>query len=328
MSRPRHDAIPGFSSVAPSIWEHIPPLPIDPLSEKPEIRAPHLVLLFSWTGANVRYVRKYTDKYRSIFPATRILVISTSAKDLCFRSSANKQARLQPAIQRILSYEDVEGILIHVFSEGGSNKAVELAEAYFNTTGNRLPCSALCLDSAPGHPRYLRLCNALRLSLPTHPILNCTGLVVGGVILGAIWFFYRGFKGSHNNVISKTRRRIVDPLAWDLAVPRCYLYSHTDALIASHDVQEHTREALEKGVPLMEVCFEKSAHCKHAAEDPGKYWDAVELTWRRALVRGMDASKWGNVAKEELTPINMFGNRSECDTDSEKPGPENVGIAF
>ncbi|KAJ4291827.1 hypothetical protein N0V90_009723 [Kalmusia sp. IMI 367209] len=285
MPTAQHDAIPGFTLIAPTVWERHPTLPIN---NHLTAESPSLIIILPWTGAHGRHVAKYTAAYEKIFPSSRLLCITTSTKDICLRSSKRKQDRLRPAVERILAYADNEDgnfdVVVHAFSEGGSNKAVELAEAYHNITSMRLPCSALCLDSTPGHPRYLRLCNALKKSLPPIPILNCTGLFVGSALLGGIWVLYRCFKGTENNVISRTRRRFQDPKYWNSTVPRCYLYSKGDELIAWQDIREHMGEAVRSGVPVMDVCFEGSAHCKHAAQDPERYWGAVSLTWKRTCI--------------------------------------------
>lgn len=285
MPADRHDTIPGFTCIAPSIWEWTPTLDSDLKTQDFESSAPSLIIILSWTGAQGKHVAKYADTYKTLYASTPILIITTSAKDLCFRSSERKQERLGPAVNRIRTYGNVDNILIHAFSEGGSNKAVELAEAYRNSTGVRLPCSALCLDSTPGLPRFRRLCNALSLSLPPNPIFRCTGLLLGGVVLGGIWIVYTGFKGYDNNVVSQTRRRLYDQRFWHLDAPRAYLYSTSDALIASEDVQEHAKEAIAKNIPVVDACFHKSAHCRHAAEDADKYWDAVVTAWNLALVK-------------------------------------------
>jgi hypothetical protein len=96
-------------------------------------------------------------------------VIETSLKDLVIRSSAEKQQNLQRSIDVIIKSGLSNGnILIHYFSDGGSNKAVEFAEAYHARIGRKLPCQALCLDSTPGHPRYLNYAAAFpNLSLKT-----------------------------------------------------------------------------------------------------------------------------------------------------------------
>jgi hypothetical protein len=173
-------------------------------------------------------------------------------------------------------------ILLHVFSEGGSNKACELAEAYFNTTGRRLPVSALCLDSTPGHPRFGRLCNALGKSLPQIPVLRHASLFVGTALLGAVWITYNVFIGFDNNVITKTRERLLDTTHFDPTAPRCYLYSQDDALIAWQDVKEHAEISMECGIPVNEVMFQGSGHVGHARQEPQRYWDAVMATWQTA----------------------------------------------
>jgi hypothetical protein len=283
------NVLPDFTLVAPSIYEHIPSSSYkSPYATLENIEVPSLILLCTWTGAQSRYIAKYTAKYQCLFPSTRIMVIATTAKDLCFRNSQRKQERLKPAVERIssLEYLHTDGnatrILMHVFSEGGSNKACELAEAYLSITGQRLPVSALCFDSTPGHPRYLRLCSALNKSLPQIPVLRHTGLLFGSAVLGAIWVSYICAKGPENNVITRTRRRLLDPRHFDLTVPRCYLYSKNDTLIAWKDVNEHAKESIDKGVPVKEVLFEDSGHVGHARQEPDRYWSEVMATWRNA----------------------------------------------
>lgn len=278
--------IPHFTEIAPSIWENLPLAQVSYCSPSKDNEAPSLIILCTWTGAQNRYIAKYTAIYQDLFPTTKIMVIATTTKDLCFRSSERKQERLKPAVESISGLQYLHenghdnGILMHVFSEGGSNKACELAEAYFDITGNRLPVTALCLDSTPGHPRYLRLCNALNKSLPQVPVLRHTGLFFGSVALGAIWITYKLVKGPENNVITRTRRRLLDTTHFDPSVPRCYLYSSGDALIASKDVHDHAQESIAAGIPVTSVLFEGSGHVGHARQDPKRYWDAVMETWR------------------------------------------------
>lgn len=268
--------IPGFTLLAPAIWERRP-IPHLSFTNTP----PSMIIILPWTGAHSKYIAKYTIMYATLFPPVHTLCITTSIKDMCLRSSKKKQRMLKPAVETILSHVDAHGghasILVHAFSEGGSNKAVELAEAYKHTTGMRLPLSALCLDSTPGHPHYQRLCNAIKKSLPPLPVLDCTGLVIGSALLGGIWILYTCFKGYENNVVSRTRGRLQDSNYWDLAAPRCYLYSEGDELIAWQDIREHMHGAVQSGAPVLDVRFENSGHCKHAAVNPHRYWGAVLL---------------------------------------------------
>jgi len=278
--------IPGFTALAPSIYVYVPETTYElACIDEKDGEAPSLIILCSWTGANSEHVAKYTGEYQRLFPSTRIVLIATTTKDLCFRNSKRKQERLGPAIDLIDSLQYLSalgndaGMLMHMFSEGGSNKACELAEAYHAITDKRLPVSAFYLDSTPGHPRYLRLCNAINKSLPQVPILRHAGLLFGSAVLGAIWVTYVGIKGYHNNVITRTRHRLLDPKYFDPDAPRCYMYSKSDALIAWQDVQEHAIDSAQMGLPVTRVVFYGSGHVGHARQEPERYWNTVMDTW-------------------------------------------------
>lgn len=171
---------------------------------------------------------------------------------------------------------------MHVFSEGGSNKACELATAYQHSTGTQLPISALYLDSTPGHPRYLRLCSALAKSFPPIPVLSQLALVFATIMLGIVWVLYHGFVGYDNNPVTRSRKQLLDPVLFNLKVPRCYLYSKADAQIAWQDVYEHAGASMLHSGRVTEVIFENSSHVDHARKEPERYWDAITTVWQQA----------------------------------------------
>ena len=279
-----YNAIPGFELIAPTIWDRIPSTPSTPTED---ISAPSLILLMTWTGAHGRHISKYTTEYAKMFPSSHIMVITTSSADFLFRSSERKQHRLQPAVKYIRNLQQIPccntgGILMHAFSEGGSNKACELATAYQRSTGTRLPISALYLDSTPGHPRYLRLCSALAKSFPPIPVLSQLARVLATIMLGIVWVLYHGFVGYENNPVTKSRKQLLDPELFDLKVPRCYLYSKADAQIAWQDVYEHAGESMQYSGRVTEIIFEESSHVDHARKEPVRYWDAVTTVWQQS----------------------------------------------
>jgi hypothetical protein len=243
--------------------------------------SPSLILLFSWTGAQERHVSKYVKGYAKLFPTSPVIVIGTTLKDLVIRSSAEKQRNLQATIDIIINSGLCRGnILVHCFSDGGSNKAVEFAEAYHTRTGAKLPCRALCLDSTPGHPRYLNYAFAFQKSLPQNTIVRYFGLLLGMLILAIFWFAHYVLIGVDNNVITKTRRRLEDERFWSPGTtPRVYLFSERDRLIFWGDVERHGVEAMRRGVRTTLVRFRASGHCNHVKEDEGKYWRAVREVW-------------------------------------------------
>jgi hypothetical protein len=217
------------------------------------------------------------------------MVITTSAYDLILRSSDEKRKRLLPALLRLRiihasqqqsSRGRERGFLMHVFSEGGCDTACRLAEAYHNTTGIRLPVSALCLDSTPGRPGYLRLCNALARSFPLTPVLKQLGLLVAGGALGVIWAIYCIFIGFENNLISRSRKCLLDSTYFDLSAPRCYLYSTDDSIVPWEDVSNHAGDSKRMGIPVTEILFD-CEHVSHARHEPYRYWHAVRSTWEK-----------------------------------------------
>jgi hypothetical protein len=96
---------------------------------------------------------------------------------------------------------------MYVFSEGGSNKACELAEAYSTTKNSRLPVSALILDSTPGRSHFCRLCDAASKSLSPIPCFRIASLPLTCVTVGTIWVLYCGIKEFEKNIIVTTQAR-------------------------------------------------------------------------------------------------------------------------
>jgi hypothetical protein len=245
---------------------------------------PSLIILCTWTGARNRHIRSYRGKYQKKFPKTPGMLITTGIVDLCIRGSESKQKRLRPAVEwiakRLPQVPTAKQILMHVFSEGGSNKACELAEAYWTTTGSSLPVSALILDSTPGRPHFRRLCDAASKSLSPIPCFRVASLPLCYVMVGTVWVVYCGFKGFEKNVISMTRNRLLDPSVWDFNAPRCYIYSASDDLIEYRDIEDHAKASEHCHIPVKRQRFETSGHVMHAKSHEDAYWNAVWDTWR------------------------------------------------
>jgi hypothetical protein len=244
---------------------------------------PSLIVLCSWTGAEDKHIELYWKKYQDKFPSTPGILIHTTIVDLCIRNSKTKQARLRPAVdwiaERLLKLGTAQQILMHVFSEGGSNKACELAEAYLGEH-SRLPVSALILDSTPGKPRFRCLCNAASRSLSPIPCFKIASLPLCYVMVGIIWLVYCGIKGFEKNIISMTRERLLDPKVWDLEAPRCYIYSTKDDLIDHRDIETHATASEKCHIPVTRQKFKTSGHVMHAKSNNVAYWSVVWNTWR------------------------------------------------
>jgi hypothetical protein len=289
MSQKRQPFMPSFRPLGPSIFIQVSQhrayyQPWPHLSQPTTPGSPDLILITSWTGASPRHIAKYTRSYNDLYPHTPIMVITTHISDLALRSTKQKTAVLAPAVdylRRRHSTRNSNQILLHAFSDGGSNKAVCLAEAYLASTGHRLPVAACVLDSTPGTPRYTSNLAAFRRSLPRNGALRAIGLPVGALLIAILWMLFRVFVGFERNVFSKTRRSLNDETLWDVAtIPRTYVFSQADDLINWKDIEDHAAEAAERlGTMSMLVRFKESGHCCHARENEEYYWTAVRRTW-------------------------------------------------
>ncbi|KAK0750151.1 hypothetical protein B0T18DRAFT_389624 [Schizothecium vesticola] len=267
--KPARPFIDGFIALSPTIFLQDANYPLPPLSgqqqqqqqqlslpqptpptahsEVTPASSPDLIILASWTGALAKHISKYTLSYNYLFPASPILLLTTSISDLAFHTSAHKLARLAPALT-YLTATAPRTILLHAFSEGGAHKSVLLARAFLAQTAAPLPVAAFVFDSAPGTPRYTSNVAAFRRSLPRHAAARALGVPVGAAVLGVTWVLFSVFVGYENNLISKTRRALNDVGLWGEglgSVPRAYLFSERDDLIWWRDVEAHGVEAAE-----------------------------------------------------------------------------------
>jgi hypothetical protein len=288
MAHKKEAIIPGFRSLGPSIFIQDSNVACrqrwSQLSQSTATGHPDLIIITSWTGAIPRHIAKYTRSYNELYPHTPIMLITTHISDLALHSTKHKTAILAPAVDYVRqrnSTSDSHQILLHAFSDGGSNKAVCLAEAYLASTGHRLPVVASVLDSTPGTARYSSNLVAFRRSLPSNKALRAVGFLIGALLLGVHWGIFCIFVGYERNVISKTRRGLNDEALWNIrAMPRTYVFSQADDLISWKDIEDHAADAAERlGTTSMLVRFKESGHCCHAKENEEYYWTAVRRTW-------------------------------------------------
>jgi hypothetical protein len=249
------------------------------------LQDPELILLFTWTGAQPQHIAKYTSGYTKLFPSSPIMVITTSIKDLLYRTSAKKQRSLIPAILTIHSSHLDSNVLVHCFSEGGAHKSVQFAKAFLKTTGRRLPVSALCLDSAPGNPQYTKMAQACRKTAKGNPAVGVVISFLAFTVAASYWTAYPVISDDDREhskrLFTKSRRELNNPGLWDVHAPRCYLFSNADQIANPESVIEHARSAEELGTEVFLTQFENTDHCGHikSPANADRYWAAVQRTW-------------------------------------------------
>ncbi|KAA8650168.1 hypothetical protein EYZ11_002113 [Aspergillus tanneri] len=100
---------------------------------------PTLITLCTWLGgATPQHIQKYVTGYRALYPNSAILLITTRILEISALPFSVLHTRLTPArdaIRRIVTQpsigkEDKESrgsVLLHIFSHGGCNTAIQLA---------------------------------------------------------------------------------------------------------------------------------------------------------------------------------------------------------
>jgi hypothetical protein len=281
---------PSFVYIAPSIhFRRAKAVAADSDSESMmNLQDPELILLFTWTGAQPHHIAKYTSGYTKLFPSSPIMVITTSIKDLLYRTSAKKQRSLIPAIVTILSSHLDSDFLVHSFSEGGVHKSVQFAKAFLRTTGRRLPVSALCLDSAPGNPQYTKMARACRKTAKGNPTVTVITSLLAFTVAASYWTAYPVISDDDREhskrLFTKSRRELNNPGLWDVRAPRCYLFSNTDQIANPESVIKHARSAEKLSTEVFLVQFDNTDHCGHikSPANADRYWAAVQRTWDAA----------------------------------------------
>ncbi|KAL9618112.1 MAG: hypothetical protein Q9160_007119 [Pyrenula sp. 1 TL-2023] len=247
------------------------------LSVDDQITSPDYVLLFTWVDAHAQHILKYVQGYSRLYPDARLIVLTTSLKDMLFPSSVAEQAS-HKAIFQVLQSTPEASVLIHTFSNGGAYRVTQFFLAYWKRFQLRFNAKAMILDSNPGKGTIRRTTAAVMYSLPKYWLVRLLGKYIVLAALILLRIVDKVFR--RENVVTVIRRRLNDPRIVDVQIPRCYLYSKADDMVWWQDVEEHAFEAKQKGWHVESVRFETSGHVNHPREDATKYWDAISTMWK------------------------------------------------
>ncbi|KAL4934643.1 uncharacterized protein BDV17DRAFT_286329 [Aspergillus undulatus] len=209
---------------------------------------PALIVLCTWLGgATPRRISNYVGHHRRLFPKSSILLLTTGMIDITVRSFSAIRARMRPArevIRRILGPDagdigkNSNGVLLHIFSHGGSNIAIQLTlsmqDCKHPSGIHRLPLQGIIFDSCPGDTTFMRNYQASVYSLPRAPfplqlinralLFPAIGVITGLQTLGI------------TSSISEMQTQVNDSLVVSARVPRLYLFSKGDETIRWEEV--------------------------------------------------------------------------------------------
>ena len=237
---------------------------------------PTLIVLCTWMSAHRKHISKYTSHYRLKYPNASLLIIESSIADIFYRTNATQQHRLRLARDILTSHitgQENRQILLHVFSNGGAQCAVQLATS-LSPENRPHAFDAIVFDSCPGEATYARSVHAMSLSLPKSPLAQYLGPVF--IHFTLCLFYLAIFVFRFETVITRSRRCLNDPEMFGTDAPRLYVYSKGDELVPWGDVESHAEDARGKGYgDVRRVLFGDSAHCAHAMVHKEQYWEAV-----------------------------------------------------
>jgi hypothetical protein len=254
---------------------------------------PDLIILCAWFRALPKYTAKYLATHHDRYPHAQIILLQSTIGDMQHTPYSTQRKRYLPVVELIQTLPPCGGsahpnkkkILLHIFSNGGSNSAVQLASAWHQTHSSPFPCSAIVLDSAPGSSSLALAGKAIISSFPPRarwwvaifvylfvlPVVALPALVPGG---GGL-------------LIDVLRARLNDAVLFPRGAPRVYLASPADEMVPMEAVVAHCEAAREAGFEAEVVAFEGSGHVAHVREDGGRYWGAVWDVWERGCVMNL-----------------------------------------
>lgn len=241
-----------------------------------------VVILATWLGgASAARIAVYCRGHQAAYPEASILLIRTVLSDITIKTSAAVQAQLQPSRDFLLSAfppgspRTEGGALLHLFSHGGCNTALQLSRLLRGndpTAPFPVPLTGVVLDSCPGSSGFVKAYAGAVYSLPAIQIPGfnllgraCLLPVIGSVSLLQAW----GMISS----VEDLRRELNDLNTFGNA-PRLYLHSKGDRLVAAEDVASHAAEIGLRLSATREV-WEYAEHVALPLEDSERYWKAI-----------------------------------------------------
>ncbi|ROV88960.1 hypothetical protein VMCG_10144 [Cytospora schulzeri] len=277
--------------------------------------SPSLIIICTWLGgATSKRIQRYTRRYHNIWPTSSILLIRTKLADYLTRSEKSLYRKLRPAhreIRRIAidtssdptnpkpTAIDDGGILLHIFSQGGTNIAAHLLTSLNSTMrflgrDTPFPLRQIVLDSCPGDPDIKSTYTAGAHSIPrAHPLrpLGCAMLYV--VTVGIAGLEAAGLRIPLAKIM---RAQLNDPVIFSPRAARLYLTSRADEIVHTRHVETHVQEAASKGLKTDMLVFERAGHCSLMLEDEAAYWNAIMMCWERSgLSQAAETLQTGSV---------------------------------
>jgi hypothetical protein len=234
---------------------------------------PEMIILCTWFRALPKHIAKYIHAHRQRYPQAQILVIESVVGDMMYTPYSVQRERLSSVVDIIKGLASTnQEILLHIFSNGGSNSAVQLAEAWHSSQSSPFPATSMVLDSCPGSPSLKLAADAVVSSSPKS---SYWWVVIFAWTVVVPFVAFPSLLGGPN-VVALLRERLNDARLFSARTKRVYICSSTDLMVPQEDVVRHLESARLAGYDATLVEIDGSAHVSHVMKDPSRYWSAVE----------------------------------------------------
>ncbi|XP_056639915.1 transmembrane protein 53-A isoform X1 [Diorhabda sublineata] len=230
-----------------------------------------VILLFGWAGCQDKYLAKYSQ----IYEEKGLITLRYTAPIKCLFLRRYQMISIGEKLVKLLHELnfDTHPIIVHCFSNGGAflyqNFSLALEKA-----PKELPIKGVIFDSAPGRRRVLSLFRAISAIIGGNTFYNFSVSLIMTMFLSMIWLYE-----VISNTIYPRPTFQSNPLEnlkneknkW----PQCFIYSKNDNLIPYKDIEYFANYRRNLGVDVTSVCYEKSLHVKHLAENRNSYVKTV-----------------------------------------------------
>lgn len=267
--------------------------------------APTLIIICTWLGgATNKRIQRYTQGYHNTWPSSSILLVRTDPTEYAFLTAKSLVRKLRPAQQAIrrIAFDSTPrprrdggtdgGILLHIFSNGGANIALQLLtsmNSILAMVGHDLPLPLrqIILDSCPGEfgiqKNYNAAAHSIPKSNPLRPLL-CTVLYL--VLTGIAGLETLGLR---QHLAKTIRAQLNNPSVVSDEARRLYLASEGDTIVDARDVRSHQQEASSQGFAADLVLFSQAGHCSLVLENEDRYWGSIISCWNQSQRLGQSA---------------------------------------
>ncbi|KAF2836635.1 hypothetical protein M501DRAFT_1033713 [Patellaria atrata CBS 101060] len=227
----------------------------------------------------------YTTGYAKIAPHSRILLIK-SAVPILISTYPTQWEAIKPHRTSRPGCNGKKGsagatlvkprIVIHTFSNGGTNSAARLLIVLSRQLQAPLPLAGIICDSGPVKRTYWKSYKSMLFSLPKGFLASLLGpLAIHFILVVLFSSIAAGRYDRTEDIIRHTllRKKMVD------CRNICYIFSKSDKMVEWEDVISHTDEARGRGWLVNEICFNDTTHCNHVSKHAEQYFRAMKSVW-------------------------------------------------